>query len=339
MEQKNETKKTANKKMYVIAAVVLVAVFVAAPCVFFARKSIMANTMRLLRIEGTVNVEDSKGGSKPVVDNVRFKSGDALSTGSDGLASVGLDDAKIVTLKNDSRTEFVKNGKQLELKLTKGALFFNVTEKLKADEKFEIKTSTMTAGIRGTSGIIYYDENAGGKESLLVTDGVVELSATNPDTEETKTATVRAGQKAMLTIHPGRIEDSVEFDIDEITEEDLSGFTLERLTESDALMDKVCNHTGWNKNKLKDLFKDAGNKKTKPSESASSSRSTSDSLPPETKDTDSPTDTSPVATPTRKPRKKPTKRPTRRPTKRPTKKATTKRRSTSKNNGSEIGST
>jgi cell division septation protein DedD len=201
-------------------------------------------------------------------------------------------------------------------------LFFNVTEKLKSDEKFEIKPSTMTAGIRGTSGIIYYDENAGGKESLMVTDGVVELSATNPDTNETRTATVKAGQKAMLTIHPGRIENSVEFDVDDITEDDLSGFTLTRLAENDALMDKVCNHTGWNKNKLKDLLKDAGNKKTKPSESASSSQSSSDSLPPETKQSESPTDTLPVTTPTRKPKKKPTKKPTRRPTRKPTKRPT-----------------
>lgn len=322
MEQKNETKKTANKKIYVIAVVALTAVLAAALCIFFTRKGFLANTMRLLKIEGTVNVEDSKGGSKPVVDNVRFQSGDALTTGTDGLASVGLDDTKIVTLKNDSRAEFVKKGKQLELKLTKGALFFNVTEKLKSDEKFEIKTSTMTAGIRGTSGIIYYDENAGGKESLMVTDGVVELSATNPDTNETRTATVKAGQKAMLTIHPGRIENSVEFDVDEITEDDLSGFTLERLTESDALMDKVCNHTGWNKNKLKDLIKGSGTNNTKPSESASSSQSSSESLPPETKDTESPTETLPVVTPTRKPTKKPTKKPTRRPTRKPTKRPT-----------------
>ena len=118
MEQKNETKKTSNKKMYVIAAAALAIVLAAALCIIFARKGYMANTMRLLKIEGTVNVEDSKGGSKPVVDNVRFQSGDALNTGTDGLASVGLDDTKIVTLKNDSRAEFVKKGRQLELKLT-----------------------------------------------------------------------------------------------------------------------------------------------------------------------------------------------------------------------------
>ncbi len=161
MSETKDNKKTNNRKVYVIAVIALVAVLAVSLCIVFMRTGNIASTMRLLRVEGTVNVEDAKGGSKPVADNIRFQSGDALSTGSDGLASVGLDDTKIVTLKNDSRAEFVKKGKQLELKLTKGALFFNVTEKLKSDEKFEIKTSTMTAGIRGTSGIVYYDETKG----------------------------------------------------------------------------------------------------------------------------------------------------------------------------------
>ena len=71
--------------------------------------------MRLLRVEGTVNIEDSRGGSKSVTNNLRFQSGDALNTGADGLASVGLDDTKIVTLQNDSRAEFLKNGKKVNL--------------------------------------------------------------------------------------------------------------------------------------------------------------------------------------------------------------------------------
>ena len=64
--------KKANIAIGVIAVVVIAAV--AAGIIVFARSSYLANTMRLLRIEGTVNIEDSKGGSKPVSDYVRFKS-------------------------------------------------------------------------------------------------------------------------------------------------------------------------------------------------------------------------------------------------------------------------
>ena len=122
---------TPKKKiiMAVSAAVVVAAVVVV--CIVLSRSKYLATTMRLLHAEGTVNIEDSRGGTKPVSNNLRFQSGDALNTGNDGLATVGLDDTKIVTLQNDSRAEFMKSGKKLELKLTKGAVFFNVTEKLK----------------------------------------------------------------------------------------------------------------------------------------------------------------------------------------------------------------
>ena len=53
-----------------IAAIVCIAVF--------ARKRYLANTMRLLRFEGTVNIEDGRGVSKPVTGNIRFQSGDSL---------------------------------------------------------------------------------------------------------------------------------------------------------------------------------------------------------------------------------------------------------------------
>ena len=237
----------------VIAAVVVAGIVIA---VVIGRNQYLANTMRLLRVEGTVNIEDSNGGTKPVMDNIRFQSGDALSTGSDGLASVGLDDSKIITLQNDSRAEFQKNGKRLELKLTRGALFFNVMEKLGADESFEIKTSTMTVGIRGTSGMVYFDTDDGGRESLIVTDGAVEVSATNPVTGETRTAKVEGGQRVKVYLYSDRIADSVEFYLDEVTEEDLSDFALENITENEELMERVCEYTGWDETKLKQAMDD-----------------------------------------------------------------------------------
>ena len=237
----------------VIAAAIVAGIVIA---VVIGRNQYLANTMRLLRVEGTVSIEDSNGGTKPVLDNIRFQSGDALTTGSDGLASVGLDDTKIITLQNDSRAEFEKSGKRLELKLTKGALFFNVTEKLGADETFEIKTSTMTVGIRGTSGMVYFDTDDGGRESLVVTDGAVEVSATNPVTGETRTAKVEGGQRIKVYLYSDRVEDSVEFYLDEVTEADLSDFALENITENEELMDRVCSYTGWDETKLKQAMDD-----------------------------------------------------------------------------------
>ena len=246
---KGLTKKQKIISVSVIAVVIIAAIVV---CVLlFGKKGYVATTMRLLRVEGTVNIEDSKGNSKPVIDNIRFQSGDALNTGVDGLASVGLDDAKIVTLQNDSRAEFKKKNKQLELKLTKGSIFFEVTEKLADDEKFEIKTSTMTVGIRGTSGYVFYDED--GREALVITDGVVHVVAVNPVTGEVKEEDVPAGKKIKVYHYNDRTENSVEFFLEELEEEEIPAFTLTMLAENEKLLDKVCADTGWSKEKILEL--------------------------------------------------------------------------------------
>ena len=236
----------------VVALGIVVAIVIA---IVLSRNGYLANTMRLLRVEGTVNIESGNGGTKPVIDNIRFQSGDALNTGADGLASVGLDDSKIVTLQNDSRAEFSKNGKHLELKLTKGALFFNVTEKLNDDETFEIKTSTMTAGIRGTSGYVYYDNE--GRDSLIITDGVVIVTAINPETGETKYAEVRGGQSITVYLYSDRTQDTVEFSITDVTENTLPEFPLQMLSENEELMNRVCEFTGWDKATLTALVNTA----------------------------------------------------------------------------------
>lgn len=255
MVQNDKSKMNPKTKIGIIAGIAVVVIAVAVVCIVFARNGYLATTMRLLRIEGTVNLEDSKGSIKPVAENLRFQSGDALNTGADGLATIGLDDAKIVTLDHNSRAEFKKKKNQLELNLTKGALFFNVTEKLKSDEKFDIKTSTMTAGIRGTSGIVYYDEADNLRETIAITDGVVEISATNPDTGETRTAKVEAGKQLKVYLYSDRPGESVQFELFDIKEEDLGRFTVGLISDNDELIKKICDYTGWDPDKLKKILK------------------------------------------------------------------------------------
>ncbi len=251
MAQNNNTKNNSKTKIIVISAIVAVVAAAVVLGIILSRNNYLATTMRLLKVEGTVNLEDSKGGSKPVVDNLRFKSGDALNTGSDGLASIGLDDTKIVTLDNDSRAEFKKKKKQLELKLTKGALFFNVTEKLKADEKFEIKTSTMTAGIRGTIGVVYYHPKTK-LETLAVAEGSVAASATNPVTNETKSILVEAGQEICVYLYNDRKENSVEFVLRPISEADISEFARSMIVSDDSITSRVLgSNPSWTKDNLK----------------------------------------------------------------------------------------
>ncbi len=254
-----DNSKTVSKKKIII--IVVAAVLVAAGAIagiIFARQGYLATTMRLLKAEGKVNIEDSKGGNRPVADGLRFQSGDALNTGDDGYATIGLDDKKIVTLDHDSRAEFRKKNKQLELKVTEGAVFVNVAEKLKSDEKFEIKTSNMTAGIRGTLLWVYHDKTDNNREVAALLEGSAEISATNPVTKETKSTTIGANQLVKVYFYNNNDgeHDSVEFSVLEFTPEDYSEFIWMILGLDEDLVGRVAGqNNNWTKDKLLDLVK------------------------------------------------------------------------------------
>ena len=211
-----------------------------------------ATTMRLLRMEGTVTLVTSSGSTKQPTGNMRFRSGDSLTTGEDGLATIALDDDKIITLQSNSRAEFSKSRKKIEMTLTQGALFFNVTKPLDADETFDIKTSTMVVGIRGTSGYVYVDRN--GNPTIILTDGHVHVTGVNPSTGETKEADVYAGQRLSVFILTGSGE-TVVFSLDNINPEDLPLGALNVIANNAILLERVCADTGWDPDYIKALAK------------------------------------------------------------------------------------
>ena len=95
---KGETMEEGKKKRLIlcaaIGAVVLVAAIVVLVIVLSGKDKVKATTMRLLRIVGEVTLEEN-GATKTIIDNLRLSDGNALSTASKSLASVGLDDTKI----------------------------------------------------------------------------------------------------------------------------------------------------------------------------------------------------------------------------------------------------
>lgn len=203
----------------------------------------LASTMRLERLEGTVQLEDESGREQELVSRMRFKSGNALRTEGRSLVGVSLDSSKLVTLDENSRADFVKQFKFLELKLTAGRLYFNVSKPLPEDEEFDIRTSTMVMGIRGTSGYVTVDEF--GNESLTVTDGTVHVIGTNPVTGEVKEIDVRGGESIRVYLFNDRTVDSIEFRLEAKEEKDLPHFALRMLVEDEPLMEKVCDDTDW----------------------------------------------------------------------------------------------
>ena len=219
----------------VIAAIIVV--------ILLANGSLRATSMRLLRMEGTVKLYDSENNEKTLVDNMRFTSGDSISTGYASLASIALDDSKIVTLDENSRAQVLKNGNDLELNLTAGGVFFEVNKPLEDDESFNITTTTMTVGIRGTSGYVSVDNE--GIATLILTSGHVHITGTNPTTGETKNLDVGPGNRVRVYLYNDRTIGSVDFVMTEVTEMDLNDFIINYLCENQVARITVCTATGW----------------------------------------------------------------------------------------------
>ena len=240
------SEKKSRKPIAIIAVVAVVAVAIIA-VVFINSGKLTASTMRMLRIEGVVKLFEQEK-EKTITDNLRLNAGNVLNTADSSLAGIALDDTKIVTINELSNAKFDKKGKKLDINLTDGSLFFEVTKKLDADETFDIRTSTMVVGIRGTSGYVATDKN--GNDGVVITDGEVVVTGTNPVTGETKTITVKAGEKVTTYLYNDRTVDSIMFEKDDLKEEDLDLFIVKRLAESERLITLVCEDTGWSREKI-----------------------------------------------------------------------------------------
>lgn len=236
--------------MAAIGAVVLVAAIVVLIVVLGGKNKIKATTMRLLRIVGEVTLEDN-GTEKTIIDNLRLNDGNALSTAAASLASVGLDDYKIISVEEDSRVEFYQDGKQLELMLTKGRLFFDVKQPLADNESLDIKSSTMVVGIRGTSGYVWEDPTPG-KQYLYITDGTVIVKGYNPVTQTVEEKEVHPGQRLTAYLYDDGTFNT--FEVEDVAEEDLPVELIRELFNDAATLEKALNSTGYDKNKLEKLI-------------------------------------------------------------------------------------
>lgn len=250
MEQRSEDREK-KKRILIIAAILLLLAILGG--VLLYNRAITAVTMRIQRLVGTVNLY-TDGKEKPIKEKMRLAGGQTVTTEGESLIMVSLDDTKLMTMEESSKAEIKARGKKLLFNLLEGNLFFNVTEKLKDTEAFDIHTSTMICGIRGTSAYVGRDSTS--HEILMVTDGVVHVVATNPVTKETTEVDVPAGQ--MITIY---LDEEAEGDktisivMKSFKEEDLPAMALDTMAKNKELMDRVTKATGFRADKLRSLAK------------------------------------------------------------------------------------
>ena len=167
-----------------------------------------AATMYLVRTEGSVQVDDAKGKSVAIMENLGLFSGYGLTTGGESYGWICLDETKLAKMDEDSAVEVHKEDKLLELLVRSGNLYFNVTEPLEEDETMNIRTSSMLVGIRGTCGWVEVDGWNSMRICLL--EGKVECTVLDEDGNVLCTQTIEAGQSAQMLLMGGNASITVE---------------------------------------------------------------------------------------------------------------------------------
>ena len=203
-----------------------------------------AVTMSLLSHKGTVKITDSKGKSRSVLENIRFNSGDTVSTGKDCSASIGLDSNKVVSMSENSTVEFKKNTNAIELNMKDGEILFDVQRKLDPKEKLDVRTGAMSIDISSAIVALEVDPqaatigSASKKQSLKVLYGTAEAVCTD-EAGIRRTVSVPAGQKFTVTDKDG---DGLADEISEPVEmaySDLNAFEKTEINSSDSVKRRV----------------------------------------------------------------------------------------------------
>ena len=148
-----------------------------------------ATTMRIMNFTGDVTLEEN-GKIAKLRKEMLMRSGNSLATENESFVDLNLDEKKAVGLDQQSHALFDKDGKKLHIRLDEGGLYFFTTGKLADDESFDIETQTMMVGIRGTSA---YISSAEDEDSVVLTEGHLELEITDKATGESAGISLDAG--------------------------------------------------------------------------------------------------------------------------------------------------
>ena len=225
----NTIRKHANQ-----AALVLMACLMLSAC---GQKETAAS-MHLIKSEGMVGVADGKGNEVELIERLGLYNGYQVGTQRESYAWINLDKAKVAKLDESSEIEVEKEGKALTAHVKSGNLFFHVAEPLADEESFEIRSSTMIVGIRGTCGWVETvdDEHM----FVYILEGTVEGSIAIPEQDEEERESVSAGERAVLSIQDGMAEIHVE----KFGVSDIPAFVLEELLADEALCQKILEASG-----------------------------------------------------------------------------------------------
>lgn len=228
------------KKKAIIAGILGIVLIIIIVIIITLSGRMTATTMKIKEIEGSVSLTDDSGKELTAVVGGKLKDGNILDTNAGSKAVVSLDTDRFVYMLEFSRARFNKYGKAMKLNMEEGSTFFYIADKLKDDESLEIETTTMSIGIRGTSGYIL--ANTVGPESVTITSGIVSVYCNKTD----ENYEVTAGQKMSVV----QVDGEWIVEIEEIDAWSLTSEAIDIINKDGDLLREVINATGWSEEDL-----------------------------------------------------------------------------------------
>ncbi len=175
-----QSKELLNKAYRLLPIAYCLFLLFAIHCSLFTGSAEAQLAGKITKVEGRVDILRAGAAAVAVKVGDAVNVGDVLRTKSDGKAEITFIDQSVMSVGPKSRLgidEYLykpeDEKRAASLKIYRGRTGFQIPKPVYPAEgsKFEMKTKTAVAGVRGTEGIIYTD----GVERVYVKDGVIEF--------------------------------------------------------------------------------------------------------------------------------------------------------------------
>lgn len=153
----------------------------------------------MMVVKGDVKVTSAKSGkTDPAKVGTKVYSGDTIASAADSRAKIVMSDKNVINISPDSKITIEKyenseKGRNVELKVDYGKVRASVEQKYDGEKnKFNIRTPTAVAGVRGTDFVTGFNR-ATGQTRIVTFTGVVAAGQAGPGGQILNAVFVRPG--------------------------------------------------------------------------------------------------------------------------------------------------
>lgn len=243
------------------------------PITGYSAKNTQAFNIRIENVIGKgTSVLNIAGKKLSARKKMKLYSGYKVTTSRKNYVYMSMDSSKAIKQDQNSKVQLKKQGNKNEIYVLKGKIFFNVNKNLKSNETMNVKTSNVSMGIRGTSGVIavepIFDDNQRLTEVVYyiqIYDGTGYIEYDKNDGSGTQDASLKAGYQLIIR---REIEETgkSKVSIEKIGANDIPSFAIEELLNNKQLLEKVLEETKLTETELKEALKKNKEKEEKKEE-------------------------------------------------------------------------